>query len=110
MRSKDPLQIVSELIMRSLTEVEPLMQRAFDEVGGRPAPGSSLDQVFLIDGREVVEEYLAHGEQGIAFDHLLYMVKEPPLRISRATFERLQQAADLMRLDRSVMDGIETVG
>jgi len=81
-----------ELILSVLDEVEPLMAAAFDEVGGSPVPGSSLDQVFLIDGRSVIEDYIAAGEIGLAFDHLLYMIKEPPLRLSQGTFDRLSSA------------------
>jgi hypothetical protein len=82
------------------------MKAAFDAVGGTPEPGSALDQVFLIDGRVVVTDYLAHGEQGLAFDHLLYMIKEQPLRIGADTFGRLVQAGRDLGLPEAQWDDI----
>lgn len=81
-----------DLILSVLGDIEPLMRAAFDSGGGTPPPGSSLDQVFLLNGREVVLDYLAHGECGLAFDHLLYMIKEPPLQISGRTARTLTEA------------------
>ena len=62
------------------------MKEAFDAVGGSPNPGNRLDQVFLLDGSEVVEDYLGHLEYGLAFDHLIYMITQPDLKISDATY------------------------
>ncbi|MDJ0769955.1 MAG: hypothetical protein QNJ12_14235 [Ilumatobacter sp.] len=72
-----------------LDDIEPLMQAAFDEVRGTPAPGSGLDQVYLLDGREVVNDFLGASELGLAFDHLRYMTREPPLPIRRDTYDRI---------------------
>ena len=85
------------LILSVLDDVEPLMRAAFDAVDGTPQPGSALDQVFLLDGREVVADYLQHGEPGLALDHLVYMIKEPPLDIGEDTRRRLAEATRLVR-------------
>lgn len=71
----------------------PLMRAAFEAVDFKPAPGSSLDQVHLIDGDEVVEDYIRYGEYGLALDHLRYMIDEPPLSISDEALGRLESAA-----------------
>ena len=81
-----------DFIMSVLEDIEPLMQAAFDAVGGSPPPGSALDQVFLLDGRAVVEDYLAHGECRLAYDHLVYMINEPPLRLDGETARTLIEA------------------
>jgi hypothetical protein len=83
----------SNLILSVLDDIEPLMQAAFAAVGGSPEQGSALDQVFLLDGRVVVVDYLAHGEPALAVEHLIYMIKEPPLRIGDASVRRLAEAA-----------------
>lgn len=88
-------------IMSVLAEIEPLMLAAFDAVGGKPEPGSALDQVFLLNGREVVEDYLLHGEPGLAFDHLVYMITEPPLSIPSQSRHRLLEAGREMGLEKS---------
>lgn len=89
-----------DLILSVLDDVEPLMQAAFDAVGGSPEPGSTLDQVFLRNGREVVVDYLTHGELGLAVDHLMYMVEEPPLHLGDDTRRRLAEASRLARATR----------
>ena len=86
-----------DLILSVLDDIEPLMQATFDAVGGTPEPGSALDQVFLLNGREVIADYLEHGEPVLALDHLIYMVKEPPLDIGEETCRRLAEAIRLAR-------------
>lgn len=95
-----------DLLLAVLADVEPLMQAAFDEVGGSPPPGSALDQVFLLNGREVVEDYLKHGEPGLALDHLIYMIGEPGLPISAETHRRLVEAAQLLGTADSRLEGL----
>ncbi len=51
------------------------MREAFAAVGGSPPEGSALDQLHLRDGDQVVNDYLNHGEEGLAIDHLLYMIE-----------------------------------
>ncbi len=73
------------------------MQAAFDAVGGKPQPGSALDPLYLLNGREVVVDYLKHGEPALALDHLIYMIEEPPLNIGENTRRRLAEATRLLR-------------
>jgi hypothetical protein len=79
-------------IRRALVEVEALMARAFAAVGHSPEPGSALDQAGLRDGGDIISDYLCHGEHGLALEHLIYMVREPSLPISRETFTLIDQA------------------
>ena len=97
---------LARLILSVLDDVEPLMKAAFDSVGGSPEAGSALDQVFLSDGRSVVVDYLAKGEAGLAFDHLLYMIEEPPLRIGTDTMRRLAEAGRELGMPEGVLEGI----
>jgi hypothetical protein len=96
----------SDLILSVLDDIEPLMEAAFDAVGGVPEPGSALDQLFLRDGRVVVVDNLSYGEPGVAFDHLLYMIKEPPLRIAADTMRRLAEAGRELGLSEAAWSGI----
>jgi hypothetical protein len=101
---------VNELILGVLSDIEPLMRAAFDAVGGQPAPGSGLDQVYLLDGRTVVVDYLAHGEPQIAFDHLLYMIEAPPLAITGDALGRLAQAGTALGVPPKKWESIRTQG
>ncbi|HEY4596490.1 MAG TPA: hypothetical protein VIJ02_08840, partial [Thermoanaerobaculia bacterium] len=60
MRPIDP--DIEGYIRKALSEVQVLMQKAFDEAGGTPVPGSALDQAGLRDGEKVVLDFLRHGE------------------------------------------------
>ena len=91
-------------IRKALSEIQVLMQRAFDEAGDTPVPGSALDQAGLRDGEEVVLDFLRHGEPGLALEHLIYMIQEPGLVISRPTHELIEQAGRAMSMDPSLWE------
>lgn len=76
-----------------LDEVSALMSDTYAQLG--PIPDDhSLAQAGLENGREIVLDYLAHGEAGVALDHLYYMIKEPPLAISAEAAEKLARLAE----------------
>lgn len=86
------------------------MQAAFAKVGGVAPAGSPLDQNGLIDGRDVVLEYLEAGEPGEALEHLIYMVHEPELPISRRTYACIESAGNAMRMDKRLWERIRPRG
>ncbi len=79
-------------IRRALLEVEALIALAFAAVRHSAEPGSALDQQGLRDGASIVSDYLRHGEFGVALEHLIYMVREPSLPISREAFTLIDRA------------------
>jgi hypothetical protein len=91
-------------IRQALPEVGVLMERAFAEVGGSPVPDSALDQAGLANGVSIVEDYLRHGETGVALEHLIYMIHEPRLPISVGTFQFIEQAARLMHMESDLVE------
>jgi hypothetical protein len=93
-------------IRQALPEVGALIERAFAEVGGSPVAGSALDQAGLVDGVSIVEDYLRHGEAGVALEHLVYMIHEPRLPISIGTFHLIEQAARLMQMESDLVERI----
>jgi hypothetical protein len=95
-----------ELIRSALPEVSTLMAQAFEAVGGTQVPGSGLDQAGLIDGAEDVEDWLVHGEPGLALEHLIYMVGAPPLAISESTYALIDEAGRSMKMDPAKWEDI----
>ena len=95
---------IEACIEQALSEVKALMQRAFAEAGGTAVPGSALDQAGLRDGEETVLDFLRHGEPGLALEHLLYMIQEPGLVISRPTHELIEQAGRAMGMDPALWE------
>jgi hypothetical protein len=86
-------------ILDALPEVMTLMRRAFEAVGDAPPADHALAQVNLRNGDALIREYLAVGDPWVAFDHLLYMIEEPPLPISPAVFALVENAGIALGLD-----------
>jgi hypothetical protein len=76
---------------------------------GIPVPGSPLDQAGLREGLEIVDDYLRHGEAGLAFHHLLYMIHEPDIEISRDAMARLRSVATVMGIPDATL-GVRSEG
>jgi hypothetical protein len=74
---------------------------------GTPEPGSALDQLGLRDGIEIVRDYLHHGEAGLAFDHVLYMVIELELVLPSDARELLLRAGKAMGFPDATWDRIK---
>ncbi|MFJ4193390.1 hypothetical protein [Pseudomonas sp. NPDC089534] len=69
--------------IEALKEVSALMSTAYEQLG--PVPDDhALAQAGLENGSEIVLDYVDHNEAGVAFEHLLYMINEPPLVVSDA--------------------------
>nr|BFE96131.1 hypothetical protein GCM10020185_66670 [Pseudomonas brassicacearum subsp. brassicacearum] len=67
--------------VEALEEISTLMSIAYDQLG--PVPEDhALAQAGLENGGEIVLDYVDHNEAGVAFEHLLYMIDEPPLVVS----------------------------
>lgn len=87
---------VGLLVRSALSEVEELMRAAFERAGESGIEGTALDQAGLEDGGVIVIDHLAHNEAGLALDHLLYMIAEPSLPVSRESRRDVVSAANLI--------------
>lgn len=54
---------------------------------------SALDQLGLRDGKEIIEDLMAHGENGVAFEHLLYMLIETGISLSPESMAGVESVA-----------------
>ncbi len=79
-------------IRRIANEAQELLNRLYE--ADAPAIGSGLDQAGLRNGIEIVDDYLTHGEAGLALEHLIYMISEPPLRMSASSLADIQRVAE----------------
>jgi hypothetical protein len=98
------------LIRRAAIEAQSMLDRLYE--AGEPAAGSPLDQVGLRDGLQIVEDFLSHNEAGVALEHLMYMIKEPPLALSDVARADVRRATELLgmthllvRLPEATADG-----
>lgn len=77
-----------------LNEVSARMNAAYAEAGHIDSD-HPLSQEGISNGTSIVLDYLEHNETKIALEHLLYMVKEPPLTLSAAAKAALSQLCDI---------------
>jgi hypothetical protein len=88
-------------IEQAVIEVQRLVDARFAAAAGSIPPGSPLDQAGLQDGAHIVRDYLHHGEWGIAFEHLMYMITELDLEsaLSPRTLEVVTRLQPLLGRD-----------
>jgi len=84
-----------KLINQVLPEIQKLVDAEFLKVGGNPNPDSPLSQVNLLGGDKIVHDYLEHGEVGVAFDHLNYMIDETGVTLSPKLRGKLAEIAKI---------------
>ncbi len=74
-------------------QLQEKVNELFEACNWSPDPVSALDQVGLLNGKEIIEDYLDNGEAGVAFDHLNYMIEETEIQLNEAdqhAFERIR--------------------
>ena len=79
-------------IPESIIRLAALFQQSLDELYRSSAPlarSSALDQAGLVNGSQIVGDYVNHNELGLAFEHLIYMVVEPGLEVTQVQFEEI---------------------
>lgn len=81
--------------------IQALVDHEFARVG-TPEPGSALDQFGLRDGLTITREFLAHGEPGLALDHLLYITAELDLVLPADVRTLLVRAARQMNYPEAI--------
>lgn len=73
-----------------------LMSIAYEELG--PVPEDhAFAQAGLENGSEIVLDYVDHNESEVAFEHLLYMINDPPLVVSEKCIKVLARIAKVLR-------------
>ena len=73
--------------------VQELVTLEYERVNWTPEPESALAQEGLRNGLDVVEDYLAHNEPGVALEHLLYMIEETGVALDKKYQTRLTELA-----------------
>ena len=87
-----------EFAIRLVTpEIQELVDLVFAKLSGEPEPGTALEQVNLKGGDTIVYEFLEHGEFGLAFDHLTYMVEVTGIELTTETRESFAKILALLR-------------
>ena len=83
--------------VEALEEISTLMSMAYKQLGVVPED-RALAQAGLQNGGEIVLDYVDHHEAGLAFEHLLYMIDEPPLVVSEKCMAILERIAKSLEM------------
>lgn len=87
------------MIASAAKEAQQQINSELRKVDGQPAPESGLDQFGLRDGEQIILEFLEHGEEGLALEHLDYMVNETCIALSVDLCRELRKLANDMGVD-----------
>lgn len=80
------------------TEAQQRLAAAFSRLTESEIKGTGFDQAGLRDGFTIVEDFVRHGEMGIAIEHLMYMVEETGITLTSASATALEELAASMGL------------
>lgn len=92
---------LESLILDAAEEAQALLDELYRQTP-KPAPDSPLGQAGLRDGASLVRDYLEHAEAGVAFEHLVYMITEPGLRLSQESCRKIRKAGQALGFTESV--------
>lgn len=90
---------IEALLKEILKEVSVSMVAVYAEAGPIDTD-HPLAQEGLSNGTSIVLDYLEHNEPKIAFEHLLYMVNEPPLTLSATAEAALARLCTVYEIRR----------
>ena len=76
---------IEKKILALSLEAQAQINELFEASDDPPPEGSALEQAGLRNGNEIIEEYLRHGELGLAVDHLRYMVEETEIELKESS-------------------------
>jgi hypothetical protein len=94
------------LIAAALDEVQRRLAMAFEQAGSI-SEDHTLASLGLKDGHKIVKDYIEHGELGLAFEHLVYMIDEPSLTVSKNCFNLITQAGKSLGMQEKLWAAIE---
>lgn len=89
-------------IVQAVEEAQRLLDIEYAKCGNRPPSGSALDQAGLRNGKEIVMDYLSHGEPGVALKHLIYMVEETGIALPERARNHIRRAAHALNIDVTI--------
>ncbi len=67
-------------ITGKIIEAAEIAQQLITALHEADPENAAFEQAGLLGGREIVVDFIEHGEWGCALDHLLYMIHESDIR------------------------------
>lgn len=76
-----------------IAELAAQAQRLIDELHARAPEDETFSQLGILDGAQIIGDYLGYGELGCAVHHLLYVVHESNIPFPRSEVRDLHEIA-----------------
>ncbi len=92
---------INSKIVKLAGGVQKLVDAEFRKVNHKPTPGSNLDQLNLLAGDKVVVDFINNNEEGLAFEHLLYMIEESEIKVDDKILTEVMSIAKTLGVDIS---------
>jgi len=89
-------------ILDLTNDIQKLVDAEFAKVNYKPIPGSNLDQLNLLEGSKVIEEYIKYNEFGLAVDHLGYMIGEINIELSTSEYNKWMELINRFNINIGV--------
>lgn len=80
-------------------EAQLLVIMEFKKVDYKIDNKSSLNQVGLKNGLEIIKDYISEHEYGLAVDHIIYMVQETEIKLSEKNLKLLKNICQNINLE-----------
>ncbi len=74
-------------------------QQLIDDLHDRDPRNDTFAQVGLLDGLQIISDFLSHNEMGLALEHLLYMIHESDIKFEQERVVRLHSLAAQLNID-----------
>ena len=87
-----------------LPEISARMAKKFADFDSSSEPNSNINQLGLRNGAEIVRDYMAANEWGVAVEHLCYMIRESVLVLSDETYLAVKAMCNMTQNDSQIMD------
>lgn len=79
-------------------EAQSLIDLGFQKINYLPQSNNPLNQEGIKNGFEIINEYNSVGEFGLAFEHILYMVYETEIEMSKSSLKVIMELSKQMNI------------
>ena len=80
-------------VVHEIQECVGIAQNTIQELHHRDPNDETLTQVGLLNGQDIIHDFLSHNELGAALEHLLYMIHESNITFDMNRVVRLHDIA-----------------
>jgi len=81
-----------------------LAQKLIDQLQSSDSNNETFEQSGILNGQEIVIDYIKHGELGLSLEHLLYMIHESCITFPLNELGKLHSLANELGVRNNYVD------